>query len=198
MKKFKKIIYFVIVLVVISAIVDVFDQKALKENDKVENPIDELPIEMATVQDTSIEITSFDDLYKRADDVRSSAFKLELRGTEQIDFITIKVSEDIPSDLDKEITLDALKYVITEYENERFKKNAPVNLYITRFLDKQLDKYPDLAEADSMVFDMFQICKEFLRMSVKDVDDMMARGETIAANEEQIDEILESVKLSFN
>ena len=190
--KIKKIIYFVIALVVISAIVDVFDKKALKENSKVENAIDEQPIEMATVQDTSIEVTSFDDLYERADEVRNSSFNLD--GTEKIDFITAKVSEDIQSDLDKKITLDALNYVITEYENERFKKNAPVNLYITRFLDKQLDQYPELQEADSMVFDMFQICKEILRMTL---DDMMERGQTVSANEEQINDVLESVKLNL-
>lgn len=195
MKRFKKIFYFVIALVVISAIVDVFDKKALKENVKVENAIDEQPIEMATVQDTSIEITSFDDLYVRADEVRNSAFNLE--GTERIDFITAKVSEDIPANIDKEIILDALNYVIDEYENERFKKNVSVNLYIARVLDKQLDQYPDLVEADLMVFDMFQICKELIRMTVKDVDDMLERGKTVAANEEQIDKVLESVKLNL-
>lgn len=196
MKKMKKIFYFVIALALISAVVNFFDQKALKESSKVENPINEQLTEVDTVKDNSIEIVSFDDLYSRAEEIRNDSF--DLRGTEKIDFIMARVSEDIPSDLDKQITLDALNYVITEYENKRFKKNVTVNLYITRFLDKQLDQYPDLVEADSMVFDMFQICKEILRMSVKDIDDMIERGESVSANEEQIDKVLESVKLHLN
>lgn len=85
--------------------------------------------------------------------------------------------------------------MITEYENRRFNKNAPVNLYITRLLDKQLDQYPELAEADSMVFDMFQICKDILRMTS---DNLVETNTAVSINEEQIDKVLESVKSHLN
>lgn len=185
----KKIIYFVIILGLVSAIVDFFDKKALKESSNIETSINEQLIDVDVIQELSIDITSFDDLYNRADEIRNDSFNLI--GTEKIDFITTRVSEDIPLNVDNEIILDALDYVITEYENRRFNKNAPVNLYITRFLDKQLDQYPEFEEADSMIFDMFQICKEILRMTS---DNLVEASVTISNNEDQIDEILESVK----
>ena len=193
MKTMKKIFYFVIALALISAVVNFFNQETLQEGSEVEHLVNKQLTEFDTVQDNSIEITSFDDLYSRADDVRNESFGL--RGTEQIDFIMARVSEDIPADLDKQITLDALNYVITEYENRRFNKNAPVNLYITRLLDKQLDQYPELAEADSMVFDMFQICKDILRMTS---DNLVETNTAVSINEEQIDKVLESVKSHLN
>lgn len=99
MKTMKKIFYFVIALALISAVVNFFNQETLQEGSEVEHLVNKQLTEFDTVQDNSIEITSFDDLYSRADDVRNESFGL--RGTEQIDFIMARVSEDIPADLDK-------------------------------------------------------------------------------------------------
>ena len=134
-------------------------------------------------------IKSFDDLYKRAKEVSSQSSDLD--GAEKISFITKKVTEDVPSELDKTIILDALSYLINEYEIEKFNLNAPVNLYITRLVDKQLDKYNDMLDADNMVFEMFQICKDIIRMTSDNMDETT---HSISVNQEQINKVIESVK----
>ena len=191
----KKLIYVILALTLISVLVDIFI------SDKPSDPngsSDSLSSSVSSnteddnVQDSLVEIKSFDDLYKRAKEVSSQSSDLD--GTEKISFITKKVTEDVPSELDKTIILDALSYLINEYEIEKFNLNAPVNLYITRLVDKQLDKYNDMLDADNMVFEMFQICKDIIRMTS---DNMAETTHSISVNQEQINKVIDSVKISL-
>ena len=188
----KKIIYFIGVLIFIGLFYVVASEEGTQPEpnvDAVDNTTEESdPI----IEDNSVVVISFDELYDLASEAAASSSKLE--GTEKINFITSKVSEDIISTIDENIILEALNYVITEYENEKFKLNSPANLYITRLLDKQLDQYPELQEADSMVFDMFQICKDIIRLNSENMEETK---QSISANEYQIDKVLESVKLNL-
>lgn len=187
----KKIIYIVAALTLISGLTSFFRTDTSTDSDLETNSVITFD-DNDTNQNQTIELTSFDDLYSRADEVSKEA--LELEGSQKISFITKKVTADITADLDKSIILDALSYVITEYENEKFNLNAPVNLYITRVLDKQLDKYSDMLDADEMSFDMFQICKDIIRMNS---ENMAETNHSISANEDQINKVLESVKSSL-
>ena len=188
----KKLIYVILALALISALVDIFVSDKPSEltgsSDSLSSSVSSTT-EDDNVQDSLVEIKSFDDLYKRAKEVSSQSSDLD--GTEKISFITKKVTEDVPSELDKTIILDALSYLINEYEIEKFNLNAPVNLYITRLVDKQLDKYNDMLDADNMVFEMFQICKDIIRMTS---DNMAETTHSISANQEQINKVIESVK----
>lgn len=188
----KKLIYVILALTLISVLVDIFisdkPSESTGSSDSLSSSVSSTT-EDDNVQDSLVEIKSFDDLYKRAKEVSSQSSDLD--GTEKISFITKKVTEDVPSELDKTIILDALSYLINEYEIEKFNLNAPVNLYITRLVDKQLDKYNDMLDADNMVFDMFQICKDIIRMTS---DNMAETTHSISANQEQINKVIESVK----
>lgn len=188
----KKLIYVILALTLISVLVDIFisdkPSESTGSSDSLSSSVSSTT-EDDNVQDSLVEIKSFDDLYKRAKEVSSQSSDLD--GTEKISFITKKVAEDVPSELDKTIILDALSYLINEYEIEKFNLNAPVNLYITRLVDKQLDKYNDMLDADNMVFDMFQICKDIIRMTS---DNMAETTHSISANQEQINKVIESVK----
>lgn len=191
----KKLIYVILALTLISVLVDIFISDKPSEStgysDSLSSSVSSTT-EDDNVQDSLIEIKSFDDLYKRAKEVSSQSSDLD--GTEKISFITKKVTEDVPSELDKTIILDALSYLINEYEIEKFNLNAPVNLYITRLVDKQLDKYNDMLDADNMVFDMFQICKDIIRMTSDNMDETT---HSISVNQEQINKIIDSVKISL-
>ena len=188
----KKLIYVILALTLISVLVDIFisdkPSESTGSSDSLSSSVSSTT-EDDNVQDSLIEIKSFDDLYKRAKEVSSQSSDLDR--TEKISFITKKVTEDVPSELDKTIILDALSYLINEYEIEKFNLNAPVNLYITRLVDKQLDKYNDMLDADNMVFDMFQICKDIIRMTSDNMDETT---HSISANQEQINKVIESVK----
>ena len=188
----KKLIYVILALTLISVLVDIFisdkPSESTGSSDSLSSSVSSTT-EDDNVQDSLIEIKSFDDLYKRAKEVSSQSSDLD--GTEKISFITKKVTEDVPSELDKTIILDALSYLINEYEIEKFNLNAPVNLYITRLVDKQLDKYNDMLDADNMVFDMFQICKDIIRMTSDNMDETT---HSISVNQEQINKVIESVK----
>lgn len=192
MMELKKLIYVILALTLISVLVDIFisdkPSESTGSSDSLSSSVSSTT-EDDNVQDSLVEIKSFDDLYKRAKEVSSQSSDLD--GTEKISFITKKVAEDVPSELDKTIILDALSYLINEYEIEKFNLNAPVNLYITRLVDKQLDKYNDMLDADNMVFDMFQICKDIIRMTS---DNMAETTHSISANQEQINKVIESVK----
>ena len=191
----KKLIYVILALTLISVLVDIFISDKPSEStgysDSLSSSVSSTT-EDDNVQDSLVEIKSFDDLYKRAKEVSSQSSDLD--GTEKISFITKKVTEDVPSELDKTIILDALSYLINEYEIEKFNLNAPVNLYITRLVDKQLDKYNDMLDADNMVFDMFQICKDIIRMTSDNMDETT---HSISVNQEQINKIIDSVKISL-
>ena len=191
----KKLIYVILALALISALVDIFVSDKPSEltgsSDSLSSSVSSTT-EDDNVQDSLVEIKSFDDLYKRAKEVSSQSSDLD--GTEKISFITKKVTEDVPSELDKTIILDALSYLINEYEIEKFNLNAPVNLYITRLVDKQLDKYNDMLDADNMVFDMFQICKDIIRMTSDNMDETT---HSISVNQEQINKVIDSVKISL-
>ena len=191
----KKLIYVILALTLISVLVDIFisdkPSESTGSSDSLSSSVSSTT-EDDNVQDSLIEIKSFDDLYKRAKEVSSQSSDLD--GTEKISFITKKVTEDVPSELDKTIILDALSYLINEYEIEKFNLNAPVNLYITRLVDKQLDKYNDMLDADNMVFDMFQICKDIIRMTSDNMDETT---HSISVNQEQINKIIDSVKISL-
>lgn len=195
MMELKKLIYVILALTLISVLVDIFISDKPSEStgysDSLSSSVSSTT-EDDNVQDSLIEIKSFDDLYKRAKEVSSQSSDLD--GTEKISFITKKVTEDVPSELDKTIILDALSYLINEYEIEKFNLNAPVNLYITRLVDKQLDKYNDMLDADNMVFDMFQICKDIIRMTSDNMDETT---HSISVNQEQINKIIDSVKISL-
>lgn len=188
----KKLIYVILALTLISVLVDIFISDKPSEStgysDSLSSSVSSTT-EDDNVQDSLIEIKSFDDLYKRAKEVSSQSSDLD--GTEKISFITKKVTEDVPSELDKTIILDALSYLINEYEIEKFNLNSSVNLYITRLVDKQLDKYNDMLDADNMVFDMFQICKDIIRMTSDNMDETT---HSISVNQEQINKVIESVK----
>lgn len=191
----KKLIYVILALTLISVLVDIFisdkPSESTGSSDSLSSSVSSTT-EDDNVQDSLIEIKSFDDLYKRAKEVSSQSSDLD--GAEKISFITKKVTEDVPSELDKTIILDALSYLINEYEIEKFNLNAPVNLYITRLVDKQLDKYNDMLDADNMVFDMFQICKDIIRMTSDNMDETT---HSISVNQEQINKIIDSVKISL-
>ena len=191
----KKLIYVILALTLISVLVDIFisdkPSESTGSSDSLSSSVSSTT-EDDNVQDSLIEIKSFDDLYKRAKEVSSQSSDLD--GTEKISFITKKVTEDVPSELDKTIILDALSYLINEYEIEKFNLNAPVNLYITRLVDKQLDKYNDMLDADNMVFDMFQICKDIIRMTSDNMDETT---HSISVNQEQINKVIDSVKISL-
>ena len=191
----KKLIYVILALTLISVLVDIFisdkPSESTGSSDSLSSSVSSTT-EDDNVQDSLIEIKSFDDLYKRAKEVSSQSSDLD--GAEKISFITKKVAEDVPSELDKTIILDALSYLINEYEIEKFNLNAPVNLYITRLVDKQLDKYNDMLDADNMVFDMFQICKDIIRMTSDNMDETT---HSISVNQEQINKIIDSVKISL-
>ena len=188
----KKLIYVILALTLIFVLVDIFISDKPSEStgysDSLSSSVSSTT-EDDNVQDSLIEIKSFDDLYKRAKEVSSQSSDLD--GTEKISFITKKVTEDVPSELDKTIILDALSYLINEYEIEKFNLNSSVNLYITRLVDKQLDKYNDMLDADNMVFDMFQICKDIIRMTSDNMDETT---HSISVNQEQINKVIESVK----
>ena len=191
----KKLIYVILALTLISVLVDIFISDKPSEStgysDSLSSSVSSTT-EDDNVQDSLIEIKSFDDLYKRAKEVSSQSSDLD--GTEKISFITKKVTEDVPSELDKTIILDALSYLINEYEIEKFNLNSSVNLYITRLVDKQLDKYNDMLDADNMVFDMFQICKDIIRMTSDNMDETT---HSISVNQEQINKVIDSVKISL-
>ena len=191
----KKLIYVILALTLISVLVDIFmsdkPSESTGSSDSLSSSVSSTT-EDDNVQDSLIEIKSFDDLYKRAKEVSSQSSDLD--GAEKISFITKKVTEDVPSELDKTIILDALSYLINEYEIEKFNLNAPVNLYITRLVDKQLDKYNDMLDADNMVFDMFQICKDIIRMTSDNMDETT---HSISVNQEQINKVIDSVKISL-
>ena len=191
----KKLIYVILALTLISVLVDIFisdkPSESTGSSDSLSSSVSSTT-EDDNVQDSLVEIKSFDDLYKRAKEVSSQSSDLD--GTKKISFITKKVTEDVPSELDKTIILDALSYLINEYEIEKFNLNAPVNLYITRLVDKQLDKYNDMLDADNMVVDMFQICKDIIRMTS---DNMAETTHSISANQEQINKVIDSVKISL-
>lgn len=195
MMELKKLIYVILALTLISVLVDIFisdkPSESTGSSDSLSSSVSSTT-EDDNVQDSLIEIKSFDDLYKRAKEVSSQSSDLD--GAEKISFITKKVTEDVPSELDKTIILDALSYLINEYEIEKFNLNAPVNLYITRLVDKQLDKYNDMLDADNMVFDMFQICKDIIRMTSDNMDETT---HSISVNQEQINKIIDSVKISL-
>ena len=167
-----------------NSVVDMSSDNDANEHQGVDTPSDN-----DTNEHQGVEVKSFQDLYERAEEVALEAF--ELNGTEKISFITKKVTTDITTELDKNIILDALSYLINEYEIEKFNLNAPVNLYITRLVDKQLDKYTDMVDADNMAFDMFQICKDIIRMTS---DNMTETAHSISANQEQINKVIDSVK----
>ena len=191
----KKLIYVILALTLISVLVDIFisdkPSESTGSSDSLSSSVSSTT-EDDNVQDSLVEIKSFDDLYKRAKEVSSQSSDLD--GTEKISFITKKVTEDVPSELDKTIILDALSYLINEYEIEKFNLNSSVNLYITRLVDKQLDKYNDMLDADNMVFDMFQICKDIIRMTSDNMDETT---HSISVNQEQINKIIDSVKISL-
>ena len=191
----KKLIYVILALTLISVLVDIFISDKPSEStgysDSLSSSVSSTT-EDDNVQDSLIEIKSFDDLYKRAKEVSSQSSDLD--GTEKLSFITKKVTEDVPSELDKPIILDALSYLINEYEIEKFNLNSSVNLYITRLVDKQLDKYNDMLDADNMVFDMFQICKDIIRMTSDNMDETT---HSISVNQEQINKVIDSVKISL-
>ena len=191
----KKLIYVILALTLISVLVDIFisdkPSESTGSSDSLSSSVSSTT-EDDNVQDSLIEIKSFDDLYKRAKEVSSQSSDLD--GTEKISFITKKVTEDVPSELDKTIILDALSYLINEYEIEKFNLNSSVNLYITRLVDKQLDKYNDMLDADNMVFDMFQICKDIIRMTSDNMDETT---HSISVNQEQINKVIDSVKISL-
>lgn len=195
MMELKKLIYVILALTLISVLVDIFisdkPSESTGSSDSLSSSVSSTT-EDDNVQDSLVEIKSFDDLYKRAKEVSSQSSDLD--GTKKISFITKKVTEDVPSELDKTIILDALSYLINEYEIEKFNLNAPVNLYITRLVDKQLDKYNDMLDADNMVVDMFQICKDIIRMTS---DNMAETTHSISANQEQINKVIDSVKISL-
>lgn len=98
------------------------------------------------------------------------------------------VLNDLANNTTLEVVKDTLRYVIDEYENGNLEKDPIKNLYITRFLDVRLDKLPNLSKADSMVFDMYQICKDSIR----------GLTDSIESNKDQVHEVIEFVKRTLN
>lgn len=181
MKK-KKVILIIIGIWVIGAI-GMFIEK-YNFNDTTETD----SVEANSVTD----VVSFDDILNKAEE--SVSISNNATGTEKIYAIIESADSDFPNSIDKSVLSEVLVYLIDEYEAKTFNSHTPVNLYLTRLLDEQLDQYSDMVEADAMVFDMFQICKDIIRMNSENTDET---DQSISANEYQIDKVLESVKLNL-
>ena len=107
-------------------------------------------------------------------------------------------------DLEHNTTLDTIKdtirYVISEYENNNYANNLLQFLYLTKYLDKALDNYSNMEKANEMVFDMYQITKDTIRVNDPKFEENLKNDlfNSIEANKKQINKYIASVKESLN
>lgn len=118
----------------------------------------------------------------------------------------IRLVEQLVSldDLEHNTTLEAIKdtirYVISEYENNNYTNNLLQFLYLTKYLDKVLDNYSNMEKANEMVFDMYQIAKDTIRVNDPNFEENLKNDlfYSIEANKKQINKYIVSVKESLN
>ena len=96
--------------------------------------------------------------------------------------------DDLSHNTTQETMEETLKYIISEYENGNLENNPEVNLYLTRYLDVRLDNHSNMKDADEIVFDMYQICKDTIR----------SLNDSIDSNKEQINGKIGTVKSSLS
>lgn len=86
--------------------------------------------------------------------------------TDKIDTVNKLVSlNDLSNNTTQETMEDTIKYIISEYENNKLQDGDKVleYQYILRYLDKRLDNHPNMKIIDDLVLDMYQICNDYLR-----------------------------------
>ena len=94
--------------------------------------------------------------------------------------------DDLSHNTSQDVMEECLKYIIDEYEKNSLLDESKIieYQYIVRYLDKRLDNHPNMKDADSMIFDMYQITKDSIR-------DLSSSVET---NIEQVNDKINSVK----
>ncbi len=81
--------------------------------------------------------------------------------------------DDLSNNTSQDVMEECLKYIISEYEKNSLQDKSKIfeYQYIVRYLDKKLDNHPNMKDADSMIFDMYQITKDTIRDITSDIDD---------------------------
>ncbi|MEG2246464.1 MAG: hypothetical protein RSC84_03350 [Peptostreptococcaceae bacterium] len=140
------------------------------------------------VQELDMNSIKLDDIIEKANKAKDIADTIE-NASDKISTIDKLVSiDDLSNNTTEDTMKETLKYIIEEYENGNLENNPETSLYIVRYLDIRLDNHPNMKDADEVVFDMYQICKDTIR----------GIGDSIDSNKEQINEKLQSVKGSLN
>ena len=95
--------------------------------------------------------------------------------------------DDLSNNTSQDVMEECLKYIISEYEKNSLQDKSKIfeYQYIVRYLDKKLDNHPNMKDADSMIFDMYQITKDTIRDITSDIDD----------NLNQVNDKVNSVKM---
>ncbi|UEL48319.1 hypothetical protein [Terrisporobacter hibernicus] len=140
------------------------------------------------VQELDMKSIKLDDVIEKANKAKDIVDTIE-NTSDKISTIDKLVSiDDLSNNTTEDTMKETLKYIIAEYENGNLENNPETSLYIVRYLDTRLDNHPNMKDADELVFDMYQICKD----TIRGIED------SIDSNKEQINEKLQSVKSSLN
>ncbi len=126
----------------------------------IEKKDDELTQSENVVNSVEEDVT-LDTIHEKAEAAVNNAQDLE--GSQKIDSIALAVTKDWSEVIELDVLEELLNELVNDFEEDKLESNAPFSLYLTRLLDKQLDNYSDLTIADGLAFDMFQICKEWIR-----------------------------------
>lgn len=107
--------------------------------------------------------------------------------------------DDLEHNTTQDAMTETIKYVIEEYESGNYINNSIQFLYLTRYLDKRLDNHPNMKNVDDMIFDMYQIIKDTIRVNDPNIQENLKSelSNSLEENKEQINKNIISVKESL-
>lgn len=120
--------------------------------------------------------------------------------SDKIDVVTNLVAlDDLQHNTTQDAMTETIKYVIEKYENSKYESDVIQFLYLTRYLDKRLDNHTNMKNIDDMIFDMYQIAEDTIRVNSANTQEELKSEliDSIEANKEQINKNITIVKESL-